>query len=301
MYLCYVDESGTSEIPGNSAYFVLAGIAIPIWHWKDADREINRKKTAYGLQDAEIHTAWMLRYYKEQQKVADFNDLDRAERRRRVEALRRAELLRLQNSGNPKHYRQTRKSYRATDGYIHLTHEERKRFVTEVANMVGGWGYARLFAECVDKVNFSVADPAITPVRQAFEQVVSRFELYLAATGGTQNNRYGLIIHDNNDTVAKKHTELMKKFHREGTFFTRIKSIIDTPLFVDSALTSMVQIADLCSYALRRYFEKGEEELFDAIFQRADRRGEAVVGVRHFTPQGCTCKVCAARGRDGAE
>jgi len=55
----------------------------------------------------------------------------------------------------------------------------------------------------------------------------------------------------------------MKQFHQKGTLWTRINNIIETPLFVESQLTSMIQIADVCAYALRRYLENGEEELFD--------------------------------------
>ncbi len=29
MFLCYIDESGTSNIPGNTSHFILAGLAIP--------------------------------------------------------------------------------------------------------------------------------------------------------------------------------------------------------------------------------------------------------------------------------
>lgn len=65
-------------------------------------------------------------------------------------------------------------------------------------------------------------------------------------------------------------------------------------MFVDSQLTNMVQLADLCAYALRRYLENGETELFDLVFQRADRVGETVVGVRHFTEDECLCKICAS-------
>ena len=63
---------------------------------------------------------------------------------------------------------------------------------------------------------------------------------------------------------------------------------------------SMVQISDLCSYALRRYLENKEDALFDSIFVRADKlaekpgKPEAVIGVRHFTPAGCKCKICSA-------
>lgn len=105
---------------------------------------------------------------------------------------------------------------------------------------------------------------------------------------------YGLLIHDNNETVAKRHTELMKKFHQAGTLWTGVKSIVETPLFVDSQLTSMVQIADLCAYALRRYLENNEDEIFSLVFQRADRKDGIAVGVRHFTSPSCLCKICGA-------
>ena len=102
---------------------------------------------------------------------------------------------------------------------------------------------------------------------------MSRFETFLHITGASQQNP-GLLIHDSNETVAKQHTELMKSFHRRGTLWTHINNIIETPLFVDSELTSMVQVADMCSYALRRYLEKkGGTSLFNLIFRRADRRG----------------------------
>ena len=159
------------------------------------------------------------------------------------------------------------------------------------------WGFARLFAECVDKVHFNPARARRSVDEQAFEQVVSRFEQYLEITraGGQQN--FGLLIHDNNQTVARKHTAMMRNFLQQGTLWTRINNIVETPLFVDSQLTSMVQIADLCSYALRRYLENGEEELFDLIFERADRKDGVVVGVRHFTNPSCSCKICQARAR----
>jgi len=129
---------------------------------------------------------------------------------------------------------------------------------------------------------------------QAFEQLVSRFEQYLKITSsGVAGENFGLLIHDNNETVARKHTDLMQRFHKGGTLWTNVENIIETPLFVDSRLTSMVQVADVCCYALRRYLENGEVELFDLVFQRADRKDGIVVGVRHFTNRSCTCTICS--------
>ena len=80
MYLCYIDESGTSSIPGNTSHFILAGISVPIWHWNNCDSEIRRVKAQYDLTDAEIHTAWLLRKYLEQNRVPDFDKLGRGQR-----------------------------------------------------------------------------------------------------------------------------------------------------------------------------------------------------------------------------
>lgn len=295
MYLCYIDESGTPDLPGNTSHFILAGIAVPIWHWNDCDREIRRIKQRYDLLDAEIHTAWILRQYLEQNRVTNFDNLPRGQRRADVERLRRAELLRLQASPNQRHYRQTKKNYRHTADYIHLTRDERRQFIQDIADCVSNWGFARLFAECVDKVHFDPSRTTRSVDEQGFEQVVSRFEQFLQAeTSDPARRAFGVLIHDNNQTVARKHTLMMKRFHQHGTFWTSVNNIIETPLFVDSQLTGMVQIADLCSYSLRRYLENGERQLFDKIFTRADRRGSVTVGIRHFSASSCTCEICNA-------
>ena len=142
MYLCYIDESGTSSVPGNTSHFILAGIAVPIWHWNDCDREVSVIKRRYDLQDAEIHTGWILRPYSEQKNIADFEHLPHSNRRSEVERMRRAEILRLQKTGNSKHYKQTKKNYEKTKEYIHLTFSERNSFIKEIAQCIAKWGFA---------------------------------------------------------------------------------------------------------------------------------------------------------------
>lgn len=293
MYLCYVDESGVPAIPGNTTHYILAGLAIPVDRWRDCDQALAAIKQKYGLVDAEVHVAWLLRAYREQDEVAGFAKLDWDARRAAVRSHRAAAIHSLLRAGNPLH-RQVKKNYEKTLAYTHLTRSERTALVSELANCVAGWGFARLFAECIDKVHFAGRTQQKTPDEQAFEQIVSRFEQYLQNMGKGTEPRYGLLIHDNNETVARRHTALMKSFHSQGTLWTGIRSLIETPLFVDSQLTGMIQVADLCGYALRRYLENGETALFEQVFKRADRIGETVVGVRHFTKLTCTCQICTA-------
>jgi len=292
-----MDESGTPDVPGNTSHFVLAGLAIPVRYWKDCDREITAIKVKYALEKAELHIGWILRPYREQRQISNFDALDYTQRVSQVQSLRNADLLRLQRANNIAQYKQIRKNYKKTEGYIHLSYDDRLNLVKELAQCVSRWGFARLFAECVDKVHFDPARTTKSINEQSFEQVVSRFQQFLSIKSIGSSPVYGFLIHDNNETVAKKHTEQMKKFHRDGTIWTNVTNIIETPLFVDSQLTSMVQASDLCAYSLRRYVENQEEELFDLIFQRADRKDNIVVGIRHFTKTNCSCKICSSHRR----
>src|SRR5690606_33894142 len=220
MYLCYIDESGTPDVPGNTSHFVLLGISIPIWKWKYCESAISKIKAKYELVDSEIHTGWIARKYFEQSKIPNFETLSYQERASEVRKLRTAELLRLQKAKNPKLYKQTQKNYKQTEAYIHLTQIERNHLIKELAELVGSWGFARIFAECVDKIHFDPSKTKYSIDEQAFDQLVSRFEHYLRnkyENGQGSDKIYGMLIHDNNETVAKKHTALMKSFHRKGT------------------------------------------------------------------------------------
>ena len=297
MYLCYVDESGTPETPGNTSHYVLAGIALPIERWKACDQIIGVVKDRNRLRNVELHAAWLARPYKEQRLIPNFERLSDEDRRRQVAQYRNTELLRLQRSKNRILYQRTKKFFKQTEQYVHLTRAERIVFLQQVADRIGSWRYARLFAECIDKLHFvSIRNP-LPVAEQAFEQIISRLEQYLENTKNRASNEpnYCLVAHDNNPAGALKHTRLMQTFHRRGTFWTNINNIIETPLYVDSSLTGMVQMADLCSYALRRFSENGETDLFNRIFPIADRAPSGkVLGVRHFTRMTCTCAICVA-------
>lgn len=295
-YFCYIDESGTPEVPGTSSHFVLVGLAVPIASWREADRQIREILFRYDLADAEIHTAWLLRRLVEQDKIPDFEQLDRPTRRAAVERYRAGELLRLRRLKSARPHNQAKKNYRHTAEYVHLTLAERRSLVLELAQCVSGWEFAVVFAEAIDKLHFDSARAGGRTIgEQAFEQIVSRFEQFL--TRDARPDTYGVLVHDNNQTVAKKHTDLMHRFHAEGTLWAKIKQIAETPLFVDSRLTRLVQIADLCSYALRRYHENGEEELLGVVRDRAHHFNKRAVGIRHYSALTCECLICIAHAR----
>ncbi|MDE0341825.1 MAG: DUF3800 domain-containing protein [Deltaproteobacteria bacterium] len=206
------------------------------------------------MADAELHTAWMLRKYLEQSKVPNFEQLGPADRRREVNRRRNSELTRLGASANNVRRRRARKLHRNTDPNIHLTSDDHRQVLLDVAETVSNWGFAHLFAECVDKAQFAPVRSSKSIDEQAFELVVSQFEWFLQnvrpGSSGPQRS-HGLHVHDNNETVARKHIRMIRSFHAAGTVWTSVDCIIRTPMFVDSELTRMIQIADLCAYAQR--------------------------------------------------
>ena len=84
----------------------------------------------------------------------------------------------------------------------------------------------------------------------------------------------------------------MKHFLYHGTLWTKIEKTIETPLFVNSELTSLIQVADLCSYSIRRFHENNETDLIDRIKSRFDKKNNKYVGIRHFSDPACKCFIC---------
>ncbi len=292
MRIAYLDESGTPELTGGTSHFVLLALSISAQTWKEKDTDIGAIKASVGLEQAEIHAAWMARRYLEQERIAGFAGMDHGQRRAEVKKVREEALVRKVALHGPTAAKELRKNFAKTEAYVHLTLDERREVLGQVATAIGAWADARLFAECTDKDAYGKLPPPARPLYdEAFDQVVTRFHHCLR-----RGPEYGMLVQDHNETVADRLTQLMRRFHLEGTRWTsRIPYLVETPLFVDSRLTSLVQVADLCAYAFRRYVENNETNLFDRVFPRVDEVGGRRVGARHYRgARPCRCQICQA-------
>jgi hypothetical protein len=291
MYILYLDESGVQEIGAGTSHFVLLGLAVRMDQWKTLDSNIERHKQTFDLANVEIHAGWMARRYSEQESIRNFDTLDSAARRSAVQIAvnRRAGVLGV--SGKPKKVKAYRLEQRKIAAYTHLTRTERKACLEAAAQELASWPEVRIFGDAISKADFMPG--RYSPYELAFEQVVSRYQTFLAKRGSL-----GLIVSDNNPTAAPRLTNLSRQFHKGGTMYKDIVNIVETPLFVDSGLTSMIQMADLCAYALRRLIENSEVGLWSIVEPRVEHFGNAMVGVRHYTAKRpCTCQICTSHGR----
>lgn len=152
----------------------------------------------------------------------------------------------------------------------------------------GDW---RLFGVVVDKRHLSPEDP----VEYAFEQICSRFDLYLKRLHRQGNTQRGLIILDKSSQETRLQA-LASEFMKVGLRWGDVThNIADVPLFVDSRATRLIQYADLVAYAMWRKFERGDSEFFDAIANSFDSEGGIVHGLHHYKSRDaeCDCHGCA--------
>lgn len=298
-FICYLDESGITDLTSGTTHYVLVGLAIPIETWQSKDREITGIKAVFGLQDVEIHSGWMTRRYLEQERIPNFVTLPRDQRRAAWNRERDATLVRIAATRPAQTLLEAKRNFRKTEPYAHLTRVERMDALSRLANLIGSWADCRLFFEAAEKNAYRGRIDLPSIEEASFTQVVSRLQIFLTNRGRNLSQRIlGMLVQDNNETVAMKLTKLMRQFHERGTTYTVIPDIVETPLFVDSSLTSMVQLADICAYATRRFFENAETDLFDKVYVRTDRSGGRIVGGRHFTGmRPCRCRVCVDHGR----
>lgn len=115
------------------------------------------------------------------------------------------------------------------------------------------------------------------PVEYAFEQMCSRFDMYLGRHYKRRNDpQRGLIVFDKTSYETSLQG-LAAGFRTVGHRFGKVRNLSEVPLFLDSRASRLVQLADLVAYALFRFLEHQDQRFFPLIEPRFDTEG----GVKH--------------------
>lgn len=132
----------------------------------------------------------------------------------------------------------------------------------------------RLFGAVVKK---SALAGKQDPVEHAFEQISSRFDMFLKRLYAKHEDRQrGLILFDKSSTELRIQT-LAREFKYSGHSWGKTKNYAEVPVFLDSKASRLIQLADLVAFALYRFHEAGDSSLYDIIKHRFDNEG----GVEH--------------------
>ncbi len=311
MQLLYLDASGTAQIQDNSRHYVLLGLAIHESNWTALNNQVLRLKQRYCFpgqdeEDLEIHVKQFAVEFKEQEKIPNFDDLSRLDRRQQVLTAQRQYLDLCDKSL----YQQKNAKFKSHQPYIHLSRKERSQLLEDAIELIAFNDGIKMFCEAIDKTQYKIVqDPALI-TKQAVTQVVARFDLFLqnqarGQAGYTQVAAvdHGLVIFDQDDQTEKFVQPMLKQYQQKGHEYGLLQHVIEAPFFASSAKMGGLQLADVAAYVVRRYLDGGaktgshEERHLKAIFHRFDRDlcGK-LHGIRHDVHAGiCRCLICTDR------
>lgn len=151
---------------------------------------------------------------------------------------------------------------------------------------------ARIFACAVHKASY----PDTDPVELAFEDICSRFNLYLRRNSHEGDRQRGILILDESahETTLQK---MAQDFRELGTRWGNIQHLAEIPLFVNSKACRLIQLADHVAYAVFRRYNAGDTNYFDIVAGRFDSEGGIIHGLAHKQTNSpdCTCPACMSR------
>ena len=109
------------------------------------------------------------------------------------------------------------------------------------------------------------------PVQTAFEQLSSRFDIYVRRQNAERGERQkGMIILDKSSYETSLQT-LAAQFREDGTRWgNRLTTLSEVPLFVDSKASRIIQLTDHIAYAVFRRYSAGDLTYFDCIENHFD-------------------------------
>lgn len=133
-------------------------------------------------------------------------------------------------------------------------------------------------------------------LERTFEEQLLRFTQMLYRYNPGAREPRGLVIADR----ARYETELQpiaRRWRESGTRFTRLTRLVEVPLFVDSHLARLVQVADVVAHVVYRRYRDGVDPLFESLLPAFDAQDGVLHGLVHLTPgaRSCTCPACLSR------
>jgi uncharacterized protein DUF3800 len=175
-----------------------------------------------------------------------------------------------------------------------LQQDDARGVMKSVLNVArNNYDSACCFACAIEKASLR---PDQDCVALAFEDLCQRFDFFLARKSRQGDRQRGLLILDRS-TQETSLQRLSTDFRRVGTQWGVVRNLADTPMFVDSRASRLVQVADHVAYAVFRRFNAGDAQYFDIIASRFDEAEGVIHGLahKHSERQKCVCPSCLSR------
>lgn len=123
-----------------------------------------------------------------------------------------------------------------------------------------------------------------------------RFDEFLTRLHHDGESHRSLVIADDS-SYERLVQSLVPRWKVSGTRGGRLHSFADVPLYVDSRVSRLVQVADFVAWATWHYYEHGHSEFIQRLHKRFDATEGVLHGVVHLTRRHryCKCQACVSR------
>lgn len=153
--------------------------------------------------------------------------------------------------------------------------ETRKELMHELLSLIStSYPQIVLFGSVIAKPAASGIDIS----ENLFTQVASRFDMFLKRKYYKNNNKErGIAIFDKCTTeydIQRWSHIFQDTGHQWGD---RLRNLAEVPLFLDSKMSRLIQLADIIAYSLFRKYEHNDDQYFSIIKDCFDQEG----GVTH--------------------
>lgn len=177
-----------------------------------------------------------------------------------------------------------------------LTKEAREQLLKDLYSIMNDYRFPNIVVFGA-VIGVEDAKNPFTDRSSVFEEVICGFNSFLVEGYRLQRGvskgfgNKGLIIIDKNR--EEQYKQLLDTFQEEGTKYGYLANIVDIPYFARCNDTPMLQLADLCAYAIFRYYEKQDDTYFKIILPHVYKTMDGkMFGLKHITNKSCDCVSC---------
>ena len=134
----------------------------------------------------------------------------------------------------------------------------------------------RIFSAVIER-GYSSGKDIVT---ECFEQIASRFDMFLSRKNAEGDKQRGIAIFDKSST-EKSIQALARQFKHDGHSYGKLHNFSEVPLFLDSKASRLIQLADLVSFAIYRYYAHQDEQFYRIIENSFDTNNGVKHGLYH--------------------
>jgi hypothetical protein len=293
MFMLYLDASGTVDPKDATKHYVLVGAAVHEHTWFALNKRIRglKAKYAYPGEDFELHVKDFCISIAAQGKVPQFEQMNTKDRRDNVLAIWDQKL---KAATSQEEREALKKAQRRMRPFIHLTRAQRSQLYEDALDLVGGHTGLVLFGEAIEKKHPGVVSGTVDCTRQAFEQVITRFDAFLRRKSiyrQLYRKRFvhsdkGLIVMDRDLETEREIQRQFADYQKQGHPWGQLEFVMDAPFFVDSMKFPGIQLAMFVPTRCGAIWTA-------APWRRAMRRNNSTASSSGSTDPTANCTVCA--------